>query len=587
MIKFSKNILIFAILFGLITPSLNLQAQTSKGEVSTVAGGEAAATAAAGAPVVKSAATITAAEAVAATTATACGGAGILESVNPVGDVFGTAGTTRMVALTCFLQASSITGLLSDIDFNASITAGSAAAEQVRAKTSVMAKIIAFAEKIAYILLKKVILDKLVDALVLWINNDGKGAIIESWDQFFADAGQNAVGTFAQGLGAGFLCKPFNLQMQVILLPVDTFSTVSCTLNDIIGNIDSFLGDFRNGSWLAYQETWYPRNNFYGGAIIAMDAAASGAAAARAAAESEAAAGNGFLSFTKDDYFISSTGPYKDKKGTFAEPGYTGIRYVKEKRTVTPGSIAAQAVTESLFTIPGNRLIHSDDMTVYITAILNASINKLTKLGIDGIKGLVGRNTPTLEKIDARNPCGGLTGDGFRACLASVNAENKDLLSNREALITANTSSLPIRVEVANTLNEAITAQNQFIDTLTLATAKNPDPAMLSELTVAQGTLQDLQNKLADNQTFVDALLEQVASINSSFATTTANTAVTPQDWAALSDSGDISFVNDEQVANELLTSAKNDLQSIVNNINTKLLALGLELSTSTPAVLP
>lgn len=473
---------------------------------------------------------------------------------------------------------------------NVAIAANQAAKEAADAAAknlTFLQRLANFAAKIAYILLKKVILDKLVDALVLWINNDGKGAIIENWDQFFADAGQNAVGTFAQGLGAGFLCKPFNLQMQVILLPVDTFSTVSCTLNDIIGNIDSFLGDFRNGSWLAYQETWYPRNNFYGGAIIAMDAAASGAAAARDAAANEAAAGQGFMSFTKDDYFISSTGPYKDKNGTFAEPGYTGIRYVKEKRTVTPGSVAAQAVTESLFTIPGNRLIHADDMTVYITAVLNASINKLTKLGITGIKSLVGKNTPTLERIDARNPCGGLTGDSFRACLASVNAESRDIRNTQDGVINTTTSSLATRVEVANTLNQAITLQSQLVDTLTILTTGNPESSLLPELAAEQSILDDLQNSLADNQTFVDAMLAQIEQINSS-SSPTPNTAVTAEDWASLSNSASTTFVDDIQAASGSLTAAENDLRAITDKVNSRMPALEAQLpSTTTPAVIP
>lgn len=581
-IKFLKNILVVSIILGVLSNSMMISALAAPaaGGLGTESGAEAAASTAAGTAMGENIAVI-------APALTAILGISVLCE-----DIFSPA------TISICLKQAPQSVIDAQTAFNTGVVAASAIGSDIRAKGSLLSRIIAFAEQIGYILLKKVILDRLVSALIDWINQDGKGGIIESWDQFFADAGQNAIGTFAQGLGAGFLCKPFNLQLQLVLLPVNTFDTVSCTLNDIIGNINGFLGDFRNGSWLAYQETWYPRNNFYGGTIIAMDAAASGAAAARAAAESEAAAGMGWRSYTKDGFFISSIGTYKkigsgckvesDCYTKITEQNYTGIRYVKETRTLTPGALAANATVESLVTAPMNRIIHADDMAVYLTAIIDASINRLTIAGIDGLKGLVGRNTPNdLDKVNFANPCAGLTGSGFSSCLAAVNAENSSLRSAQSEVISVTTSSLPTRVEVATTLNQAIELQGQLVDAMTILSTQNPDSiTTANDLATEQLTLDDLLNKLADNQTFIDAMFAQIDQVNSA-ADTSSNSAVTPQDWNSLSNSVDISFINDEQVANALLVSAKSDLQTVTDNVNARLPAIEAQLEVVTPPTTP
>ena len=51
-------------------------------------------------------------------------------------------------------------------------------------------------------------------------------------------------------------------------MPVEKFSKVTCSLNQIVGNINSFFENFRNGGWLAYQKL-VSKNNFYGATIIA------------------------------------------------------------------------------------------------------------------------------------------------------------------------------------------------------------------------------------------------------------------------------------------------------------------------------
>ena len=454
--------------------------------------------------------------------------------------------------------------------------AAAAAADAGATTKTFLQRLAAFAAEVSYVLFKKVILDRLVDALVNWINNDGKGAIIENWDQFFQDAANNATGEFTQQIGAGFLCSPFNLQLQLALLPVKKFTDVTCTLNQIIGNINSFTENFQNGSWLAYQETWYPRNNFYGGTIIAGDALARAGAEAKEAAQGESATGQGFLSKYKYTYYIDPNGLYSDKQGhlIFDQEHYQGIRYSYGKTLLTPGSIAAQAIVESTFTIPGNRLIHADDLSAYLTAIFTAATNKIAAFGIDGIRGVLSRNL-TNTKIDFKFPCTGLTGDGFKACMASVNAEKKGFQRTQQDVKTTSTGSLAVRTDLTNTLNQSITIQGELVDKLSQLAVCIPNTNNSQELANEQSLLTTLQDKQYDNQTFIDALTAQENKING----INPSTGITSDDWTNLGNSPNTLLINDISDATSALTDAQTEFEKIQTNSNSKLPGIKSKLS--------
>jgi hypothetical protein len=420
-----------------------------------------------------------------------------------------------------------------------------------------------YARKIAYALFKKVVLDRLVDSLVAWINRGGQGGIIEDWDQFFQDSANIAAGEFAQGLGAGFLCSPFNLHVQLALIPVDRFSKVTCTLNQIIGNINNFMEDFRNGSWLAYQETWYPRNNFYGGTIIAVDEAARAEALGRDAAEKEALAGRGFLSFTKEGYFISADGPYNDQKGTLAEPGYQGVRYKKDRRTVTPGAIVGVAAASLTVTTPINRIIHSDDLSLYLTAIVDAAINQLTK---DGVKWLTGKLSSATRdtRVSPAFPCAGLTGEAFRVCQGSVNTERSEFKTTQT--ITQNTvfSSLETRNEINNVLSQSIALQTSYVETLEKSVAGGRTD-LTQKLAEEQAILDTLQDKLESNLSITNQLQKQDDAISG----ITPATGITADNWIELGTNINAQYINDELDASEELLKAQNELAEIQNKVST------------------
>lgn len=446
-------------------------------------------------------------------------------------------------------------------------------------KLTLLQRILDFLDELAYQLFKRVIMDRLVDAFVQWIQRGGQGTIIEDWGQFLDDSANVAAGEFVRGIGAGFLCSPFNLQVQLALLPVEQFSKVSCTLDQIIGNINSFLDDFRNGSWIAYQEQWYPRNNFYGGAIIAMDEFWRTQAEAKRNAENEGAASQGFLSWTVEECIASPTGSYVDSRcSQFAPAGYAGgARYAKVKRVKTPGSVTAAAVTQTSIVLPLTRLIHSEDLTAYITQIINASVNVLTKEGIKWLANTASRNVP--PPLSKQFPCAGLTGAAFSACQASVNAERSSFTATQNAILGTTVGSLTTRGQLASTLQQSIDLQTEYIEALTLLVESGLADDRRNELFNEEQLLEDLIGQQESNQSFIEAMVAQATQIEG--AAVPENGAVLEDDYLNLSGSISLDYTDDEVIASQQLINAEAQLSEIKSKVESQLPTILLLLPPS------
>ncbi|MBI3046217.1 MAG: hypothetical protein HYY86_01560 [Candidatus Harrisonbacteria bacterium] len=421
-------------------------------------------------------------------------------------------------------------------------------------------KALDFSRKMAYVLLKRVVLDRMVDALIQWINRGGQGGIIGNWDQFLQESADAAVGEFAQGLGAGFLCSNFGLNVQFTLLPVEKFNKVTCTLNQIIGNINNFTENFRNGSWLAYQETWHPRNNFYGATLIAIDEARSAEAKAKEAAQNKGLAGKGFLSFEKCELIADSRGNL-DAKGNPIRPGYAGIKYVKDCRVTTPGTVAAEAAVASVVTTPITRIIHADDLTVYLNAIVDAAINQLTKEGIKWMRDRATAGTP--PRVNPAFPCAGLTGDNFRACINSASAEKSYFQAVQNITRDATVSSLETRTKIASILTQAINLQTSYVEALDRLISSGKGAGREPELANEQAILDVLNDRFESNQVILEALTSQSNGISG----IELSNSVTAEDWAKLGASANTQFIGDFADAESELSAAQDELKIIQDKV--------------------
>lgn len=219
-----------------------------------------------------------------------------------------------------------------------------------------------WAEEFVRTVLQKAILDVVVDQIITYIQGGGKPQFVTDWQGFLEDAGQRAAGEFVKSLGAGFLCEPFSLQLQIGFSTFEKkFATeADCTLDDIVDNIDNFTNDFRTGGWVAYGESWKIQNNFLGSFINAQKELGREIESAGWAKFNEANSGGGFLSSKKCT---------KDAQG-------------KEKcKLVTPGRTLGDLTSKALGS-DIDFLLNAEQLGDYVAAIVDALLNRVIEEGL-------------------------------------------------------------------------------------------------------------------------------------------------------------------------------------------------------------
>jgi hypothetical protein len=430
----------------------------------------------------------------------------------------------------------------------------SVAATAVNTTLKTKFDLLKFLQKVAGQALKKLILDRLVDALVAYISGQSN-TLVADWGLFFEQAGKDAVGVLAQDLGAGFLCRNFDINLRLMLLPLPKFSQrATCSLDDIVRNIDSFVENFTNGGFLAYQEQWYPHNNFYGSALSLLDEASTRSAKAQSLAESQLVAGGGFFSQVK------------------CNPPGTNLNC----KVVTPGSYIGDQVKDLIG--PKREfwtILNADDVAAYVTAIVNAGINRLTKMGIDGLIGSL-RGTSEFTTVTPQAPCAGLTGEAFVACVQYGTISNAAFQADQFSVQSLLASSLAPRQQAQTTLNQLIADQTELVDALdALAACRPQDTSVFAQLQEEQETLDNLLNQFDDNLTFLEPLEESSESINN----------LSGNDWIGLANPLlQSQALSDPETSSEFLSSVEEQRQVISENVNTKLPAIQEQLQQCSPA---
>jgi hypothetical protein len=120
-------------------------------------------------------------------------------------------------------------------------------------------------------------LDKMTSSVVDWLNTgfNGQPAFVQDYQQFFANAANQAAGAFIQGSSFSFLCSPIQNSVKIAIAQNyaqqrgnSLFGGAggganSCTLSGVVNNLDAFVnGDFSQGGWgglLSYYTN--PTNN--------------------------------------------------------------------------------------------------------------------------------------------------------------------------------------------------------------------------------------------------------------------------------------------------------------------------------------
>ena len=229
--------------------------------------------------------------------------------------------------------------------------------------------------------LKRQLLNMMVDQIVAYIQGGGTPKFITDWPGFFRDAVDQASGKFLQQIGLSQLCSPFKPLLSRAFIPIPTFTErTSCTLSQVGVNIDVFLKDFKKGNWIAWQEmVLRPQNNIYGAYIMAWDQYEIEKSAAAKAAATEAQAGRGFLSVKRCIEWNSAGLQTCVDSGESMEDCKKAA-CIKEE-TVTPGAVvgdlAAKAVGSDI-----DYIVNAQDFAAYVSAITNAILNRMFAEGI-------------------------------------------------------------------------------------------------------------------------------------------------------------------------------------------------------------
>ena len=252
------------------------------------------------------------------------------------------------------------------------------------------------AVKAAWQVLRKKMLDMLVDDVVSWIQGTGgKPKFVTDWKSFLSEAADKAGGDFVENyLNAGFLCRPLQTQLRIALqktsLPFE--EQTRCTLGDIENNLTNFYEDFNSGGWKAWASISENQNNFYGTYLFAMDQKLGVQSAARQASQNEAISSAGFLG---DKVCLAG---YYVGGNTIALPNPLTSDELAESfnctkwENRTPGKILADT-TSKVVGLDIDWLVSADEFNEYLSAILDAVVNRVANEGLSAMK--IGSNYNT------------------------------------------------------------------------------------------------------------------------------------------------------------------------------------------------
>ncbi|MCD6528295.1 hypothetical protein J7K44_01515, partial [bacterium] len=221
-----------------------------------------------------------------------------------------------------------------------------------------------------------------------------------------------------------WLCYPFHFKLRILLPYFYQPYYAECTLEDIIGNIQNFFEDFRNGSWISWQRVYVdPQNSYWGAMLISHDLYLSGFSREQLKRKNEMLAGDQFLGIKRKEFDWNTCDDecYENEYSDCIEAGgsedecdeealVTCCQY--QEITETPGkalSYALFSAQDAPFKEIANAQGFADEMAVILDALITRLI---TETG-----GLLG--------LGHFAPSGGWTKENFEYPKADAEYKNK------------------------------------------------------------------------------------------------------------------------------------------------------------------
>ncbi|HVS79678.1 MAG TPA: hypothetical protein VHF05_01740 [Candidatus Paceibacterota bacterium] len=206
----------------------------------------------------------------------------------------------------------------------------------------------------------KVIIQQMTASVVDWINNgfNGNPAFVQNPQQYFTNIGDAIAGNFIlNDPSLNFLCSSFGPQLRIGLnnqrmLPFQ--NSITCTLTNVIQNIDAFTQNFNNGGWLAWNTmVTEPQNNPYGAYLMLTNEYTRRRDQIENSQKLQLDWGKGFLSFTDANGVIQTPGSVIETQlNQHLSSGLQSLVGADEINEII-GALMTQLVTKTLSSVSG------------------------------------------------------------------------------------------------------------------------------------------------------------------------------------------------------------------------------------------
>lgn len=338
-------------------------------------------------------------------------------------------------------------------------------------------------------LIAKRIIDYIVDQTVVWIQGGGKPKFVSDWNGLLKTAGDIAFDTVVKEVGAARICEPFSFNVRVSLIPIPKLSTqIDCTLDKVVSNIRNFYRDFRQGGWLAYEETWAPNNNFYAVQLQIADQIMLESARKARAAQNEALASKGFVGVKRCVEWNIEGYQQCVASGQNTEAECKQASCIKEEIT-TPGSAVGTAVENAI----GADTQWAANIRSWTALLIDALINRLTKEGLSAMKSALSGGGASGNAASAYMPSGyqGLVSQELESNKQQMTSELRKFRDEKQYVLNAKYKSLSFADRTLVTF-QAMKTRNCAVSDSEIQTVQADDARLKTETADLEKSVKEL-----------------------------------------------------------------------------------------------
>jgi hypothetical protein len=365
------------------------------------------------------------------------------------------------------------------------------------------------------------LLDQFQNQVVNWIAGGGKPKFVTDWQGFLEKAGNDAAALAIQRRAPG-LCTSFGrlIQAQLRDLYVNE-QPLTCTIDQVVANVEGFYNDFSSGGWVAFGAMTLPQNDYYSQFYQSINYVSNARNAARQSKSQETGAASGFLGVKecknpKTFTFLKTDEP-PPEISTALQNGYSPYKgpdcdkndnctvvlcKADDLQNVTPGAAVGHSLFGSMNWKP-NAIVSAKRLEELASALLNAAFNRMVQFGLSSLTEAL-NGTPATAAGSSGGTGGSTTPQdtsNFNALADTVEGQLERIVTNDSNWLAAETQAVPLLEQVSSTCAMMATSTAAGIAADASSKAANLEalvPTVQDELAEANVSLDDLAKFKAD-----------------------------------------------------------------------------------------